>query len=903
MNSKIRKNLIGQNGNYIFPFFWQHGEPEEVLRRYMKAIYDSHIRAVCVESRPHPDFAGPGWWKDMDVILDEARKRDMQVWILDDSHFPTGFCNGILNNEPAELLRQSITCEKIAEVFEGDLLCVETEKYRKAADFKPSRIELMKQIGPLAKFDDDQLLGFFAVPKDGTNRKDIISLEPEENQLCWLVPKGSWKVCVCHKTRNRGPHRNYMNMMDYESCHKLIEAVYEPHFLHYKEDFGKTIAGFFSDEPELGNSHLYEMGKTIEEMDDLPWSRELESWLQKVWGDDFARYLPLLWEKEFSDIEKARVRYDYMNAVTELVKKDFSWQIGEWCRNHGVAYIGHLIEDNNQHSRTGNSLGHYFRGLAGQDMAGIDDIGGQVYPYMEDVYIHNPEGTDRDGEFYHYVLGKLASSAAAIEPVKKGRAMCEIFGAYGWEEGVRLEKYLADHFMVRGINRFVPHAFSPKKFPDPDCPPHFYAHGNNPQYRHFGYLMQYMNRICELISGGYHVSQVALLYHGEAEWCGQCMFVQKPAHILADRQIEYDIIPSDVFADRVLYRTKTGAELIIGTQKYRTLIIPEMQFITAEVADAVVELERNHFPVFFINRLPEGICNQRRDIPGEMKQCKIIRLPDLIEKLDELGIGEIHITPENNRIRYMHYVNENHVFYLVNEGSVRYEGEVTVPVRGNIYRYDAWRNKLCAVEYSTENEETVIKTAMDPSESFIIVFDSSEPEFEPQRKSYTELKSEKISGGWKRSLCRAIDYPYFRDPKEVLLPDSLETEMPTFSGFVRYEKEIYIPQSGYVYMEITDAAEGVELFVNDISAGIQIVPVYRYDITDLVKEGKNYIKIEVATTLAREVKTPKGHSSRPKIPMVTKSGICGDVVLRYQQTGQDCLNAGMKQVLKEYDDV
>ena len=53
------------------------------------------------------------------------------------------------------------------------------------------------------------------------------------------------EVCVCHKTRNRGPHRNYMNMMDYESCHKLIEAVYEPHFLHYKEDFGKTIAGFF----------------------------------------------------------------------------------------------------------------------------------------------------------------------------------------------------------------------------------------------------------------------------------------------------------------------------------------------------------------------------------------------------------------------------------------------------------------------------------------------------------------------------------------------------------------------------------------------------------------------------------------------------------------------------------
>lgn len=111
----------------------------------------------------------------------------------------------------------------------------------------------------------------------------------------------------------------------------------------------------------------------------------------------------------------------------------------------------------------------------------------------------------RIGEFYHYMLGKLASSAAAVEPLKNGNSMCEIFGAYGWSEGVQMEKCLVDHFMVRGINHFVPHAFSAAEYPDPDCPPHFYAHGNNPQYRHFGKLMAYTNRICELISDGYGV--------------------------------------------------------------------------------------------------------------------------------------------------------------------------------------------------------------------------------------------------------------------------------------------------------------------------------------------------------------------------------------------------------------
>ena len=69
-----------------------------------------------------------------------------------------------------------------------------------------------------------------------------------------------------------------------------------------------------------------------------------------------------------------------MDAVTRLVRQNFSRQIGGWCRAHGVRYIGHVIEDGNAHARTGSSLGHYFRGLDGQDMAGIDDIGGQAAP-------------------------------------------------------------------------------------------------------------------------------------------------------------------------------------------------------------------------------------------------------------------------------------------------------------------------------------------------------------------------------------------------------------------------------------------------------------------------------------------------------------------------------------------
>lgn len=67
---RINELLSGKGENYILPFFWQHGEDEATLRDYMRAIDEANIHAVCVECRPHPDFCGPKWWEDMDVILD-----------------------------------------------------------------------------------------------------------------------------------------------------------------------------------------------------------------------------------------------------------------------------------------------------------------------------------------------------------------------------------------------------------------------------------------------------------------------------------------------------------------------------------------------------------------------------------------------------------------------------------------------------------------------------------------------------------------------------------------------------------------------------------------------------------------------------------------------------------------
>ena len=59
MEQGLKEVLQGEEENYILPFFWLHGEEGGKLKEMMEAVYSSGIRAVCVESRPHPDFAGP----------------------------------------------------------------------------------------------------------------------------------------------------------------------------------------------------------------------------------------------------------------------------------------------------------------------------------------------------------------------------------------------------------------------------------------------------------------------------------------------------------------------------------------------------------------------------------------------------------------------------------------------------------------------------------------------------------------------------------------------------------------------------------------------------------------------------------------------------------------------------
>ena len=101
-------------------------------------------------------------------------------------------------------------------------------------------------------------------------------------------------------------------------------------------------------------------------------------------------------------------------------------------------------------------------------------------------------------------------------------------------------------------------------------------------------------------------------------------------------------------------------------------------------------------------------------------------------------------------------------------------------------------------------------------------------------------------------MCKSAEYPNFTPKGSIEKLEGYEKSDPKFSGFIRYETTIAWDENCDILLEITDAYEGVEVFLNGNSLGIQVTPRYLYDLTPYLQSGRNKLAIEVTTTLERE---------------------------------------------------
>lgn len=558
-----------------------------------------------------------------------------------------------------------------------------------------------------------------------------------------------------------------------------------------------------------------------------------------------------------------------------------------------MEYIGHVIEDGGMHAHMGIGAGHYFHALWGQDMAGIDVVLQQIRPGLDDCKFHSVGGNlGYHGELYHYALAKLAASLAHIDSKKKGRALCEVFGAYGWAEGLKLMKWLLDHMLVNGINYFVPHAFSMKDFPDPDCPPHFYARGMNPQFPYFKNLMEYCNRVSHLISNGVHIPAVAVVYPAEQEWAGEYLPVEAIGKQLLRNQIDYEILPTDV----LLTMTVVEGKLKWENEQVPVLILSGSRCITKMLADWLCKAAEKGLKIVVVGQKPLAMDNNGilREWTSQIKDnLTICEQEDLADILYSFGVDEIKTKKYEPWLRYYHYKHQNGEFWLFMNQSETEEINTSLCFEDGmmdshkmdkecICWYQAWENTVEPCEWDENND---LSLQLVPGEMKVLYMGDCTPYAkilaEKQEimklKKATDLQTGKIEitpAAWKLWIKETGTEKYVLQEREKT--GDFCRKHPYFCGVMRYETTVFLPKVKSCELNLGEVYETAHVLVNEKEAGVRVALPYSFEIGKLLHEGENRILVEVANTLANR--------QRDFFSMtmpIEPSGLIGPVTLDY----------------------
>lgn len=785
------------------PLFWLHGdESKDRLEMYVGKVAEGGNGCFTAESRPHRDWLGPDWYRDLSICLDAAKKHDLKMWIFDEKWWPS---QGVGGNVPPRYAAKKLKAEALD--VEG------------ACEFSAEGCGGERYIATIAGrlTADDKI--------DGSSLLDLKE-SIRNGKLVWNVPTGKWRVMKFTHVQAPGLGQHGGKQISVDGASKdcvdwFLQTVYQPHHDHFKADFGKTIPGFFYDEPETRGD----------------WGTELDRTLTD-WGVDW-KLAYVAYKFELAGEEQTAARFQYLDAFAETWGRTMYGGMTEWCHRHNVQSIGHFMEHGNLYVHPDYCAGDMMRLQRYSDMGALDAVFNQFVWGQRDSVRGKPV----------WSTPKLASSISHVFGKRDDLTMVEIFGARGQDLTYPEMKWWTDHMQVSGVNFHIPHSFNPRAPYDRDCPPYFYNGGHEPRWPLYRVYADYTSRLSLMLSGGRHVCPVALLFNGNIRQVGKVLPPEPVTEALQDAGSDCDWLPFDVFEKE---SEISGKELVLHGERYQVLIVPGTETIPYATLAKVKEFA-DHGGIVIghgfaptksasigktsadIARISAGISWKFLPEKPTVADIKAAGIPSVVEVLEGQTDNWLHV---------LHRVKEDRdVFLLCNQdhaGKAR-NFRFKFTADGFPEVWDAMRNEIQSVPFTRDGSHVEIPLTLEPLESVLVVFNESQRQL-PPRTPGDAITVIAVNGG--PVAPSAPPEPLVNPPPKGMLTLGPVAAKP-FEGTCQLPNELDLAKARvYLEMETLKPEEAARVTINGKDAGGFIGRPLRLEVTRHLKSGSNTLRIE-----------------------------------------------------------
>lgn len=664
------KNFKLVSKNSVKPFWsWNDKLDKTLLCSQIKAMKEAGIDGFFMHARGglNTEYMSDEWFEAIEVCLDEADKYDMEAWVYDENGWPSGFANGIVPSQSNDY------CQKWIDIY-----CVSD------LDNLPNNV-----------------LGYYLIEKENFYRIE----KPVRDCYAIFINENKY----------------YIDTFNKAAINCFIENVHEKYYKRFKNRFGKSLKGFFTDEPQYGNNGI------------IPWSNVFTDEFFTKYGYDLIDKLPLLF---YSLPDYESFRSDYYNMVSFLFKDSFIKQVYDWCENHNCKLTGHMMNEESLERQMYSTAGvmscyEYFH------EPGIDWLGRKI-------------GTP-------LVPKQLGSVAAQLNK----KTLTETFALCGWDVSLNELKWIAQWQYANGVTSLCPHleGYSIRGSRKRDYPASLFT--QLPWFEKSNkYFCDYFSKLGGLLDSGKEYAPLLVLHMIQSAFI-EYNPTDKSKFLEIEDSFEDTVVSLNAnhiphhYGDEILmekYAFVENKAIKLGNCSYSAVLLPNIISITQSTLKLLMNFSENGGMIYYLNSPPKFVCGKKSKLLEELNK-RMFKVSNFTELRNELNLIEMpRITKDGVECKEIECLikqlpNGQKICYLINDSKENFIAELEFFSNKKISIIDIAKEEKhqCYTEFYID--KTIVNLPFYEYSSYVLLVEDNSYEEKKSidtQKEYISLSNEQI---------------------------------------------------------------------------------------------------------------------------------------------------------------